>query len=133
MQYRHDSIDRRAVACFLWMLALAPALAIIVFYAGVVHARLVLGHWPTPSHPDPKQIHSVWFAASYSIITIAIFLTSLSPVAWIAMLPVAETFASLKSFFVRIFVYMVSLVTLLTLARTGPGGFVGWIMDWRNG
>jgi len=111
------------------MLALAPALAIFVFYAGVVHARLVLGHWPTLSHPDPKQIHSISFAASYSVITIAIFLTSLSPLGWIAMLPVAETFASLKSFVARIVVYLVSLVTLLTLARIDPGGFVGWFLD----
>lgn len=129
MQHRHDSIDRRAVACLLWMLALAPALAIVVFYAGVVHARLVLGHWPTSSHPDPGEIHSVLFAVNHSIVTIAVILTSLSPVAWIAMLPVAESFASLKSFFVRIFVYLVSLVILLTLARTDPGGFVGWFMD----
>jgi hypothetical protein len=129
MRHRHDSIDRRAVACFLWMLTLAPALAIVVFYAGVFHARLVLGRWPTPSHPDPKEIDSVLFAVNYSIITITVVLTSLSPVAWIAMLPVAETFASLRSFFVRIIVYLTCLVILLTLARTDPGGFVGWFLD----
>ena len=42
---------------------------------------------------------------------------------------VAETFASPKSFFMRIVVYLVSLAILLTLARADPGGFVGWFLD----
>ena len=66
---------------------------------------------------------------NYSIVTIAVIVTSLSPVAWIAMLPVAETFASLRSFSVRIVVYLVCLVILLTLARADPDGFVGWFLD----
>jgi hypothetical protein len=30
---------------------------------------------------------------------------------------------------VRIIVYLTCLVILLTLARTDPGGFVGWFLD----
>lgn len=87
------------------------------------------GRRPTIPIRERFTPHSVLFAVNHSIVTIAVILTSLSPVAWIAMLPVAETFASLKSFFVRIVVYMVSLVTLLTFAQIDPGGFVGWFLD----
>ena len=129
MLHRSGFVDRRAVVCALWMLAVAPALAIIVFYAGVVHARLLLGRWPASGHPDPSEIHSILFAVHYSVIATAVILTSLSPIAWMAMLPLAETFATLKWFLARLFVYLISLVTFLTLARLDPGGFVGWFVD----
>ena len=129
MAHRSDSVDRRAVVCALWMLAVAPALAIVVFYAGVVHARLLLGRWPASGHPNPSEIHSILFTVHYSMTAIAVILTSLSPIAWMAMLPVAETFATLKWFLFRLFVYLISLVAFLTLVRLDPGGFVGWFVD----
>jgi len=113
----------------LWMLAVTPALAIVVFYADVVHARLLLGRWPASGHRDPSEIHSILFAIHYSMTAVAVILTSLSPIAWMAMLPVAETFATLKSFLARLSVYLISLVAFLTLARLDPGGFVGWFVD----
>ncbi len=129
MESRHDLLDRRAARSILWILAIAPALAILVFYAGVLHARMILGYWPTNGHPDPKAIKTVLFALHYSTIAVSAVLTSLTPIAWIAALPMAEMSASLKSFCARMCVYLVSLVILLTLARIDPGGFVGWFMD----
>jgi hypothetical protein len=37
-------------------LASFPLLLLIIFFAYVFRARLVLGHWPSYNNPDPKQL-----------------------------------------------------------------------------
>ncbi len=40
----------------VWLLAFVPFGWLSLFGVFVVRARLALGYWPTPYHPDPKQV-----------------------------------------------------------------------------
>ena len=45
-----------AVRRIILGLAAAPLMWLVLFYALVLHARLLLGHWPEYNAPDPKNM-----------------------------------------------------------------------------
>jgi hypothetical protein len=115
-----------------WILAtlsVLPVIAIVLFYLLVVHARWILGYWPSPDHPDPKSIASLLFRIHYGVIIALILATSVSPIAWLMALPMSEILVRLKTFLVRLFLYLVALATFLVMSQMDPGRFVNWFVD----
>ena len=104
-------------------------LAIILFYSIVVHVRLVLGHWPALNHPDPKSVDFALFNIHRALIVAAAMMTSVSPVAWLMALPMAQSSISLKSFWCRLALYLFCLAAFLALCRIDPGNFITRFLD----
>lgn len=54
-----EALKKRLVAIvrtWYWPFVLAPWATLALFLTYVVRARLVLGHWPQPYNPDPKEL-----------------------------------------------------------------------------
>jgi hypothetical protein len=44
------------VRAWYWAFGLAPWLTLALFLAYLLRARIALGYWPEPYHPDPKEL-----------------------------------------------------------------------------
>lgn len=129
MKSVYDSTRRKLADWITWTWSLLPALVIVAFYGCVLHARLVLGGWPSLSQPDPKAIESGLFEIHRGVILAGAVLTSVSPTIWLLAVPSAEHLMSLKSFFVRLTIYLFSLAAFLAFVRMDPGNFIAWFVD----
>jgi hypothetical protein len=107
-------------------LAVFPLLLLIVFFAYVFRARLVLGHWPSYNNPDPKQL-GWWIQHSF---------LQLGFITFPAVALLATMFAIAGRFLSRDFpLWTLLAITafacgiLIAFARVDPGGFVAWFWD----
>ena len=61
-----------AVRTLTWF----PTAAILLFYSYVLRARLVLGYWPVPYQPDPKELgfifHHIAIYLSFILVGISL-------------------------------------------------------------
>lgn len=56
-------------------------------------------------------------------------ITSVSPIAWLMILPMVESSISLKSFSCRLALYLLGLAAFLAVCQIDPGGFIVWFVD----
>jgi len=58
-----------------WLLCLAPALWLVVFYSFVLRVRLELGYWPQPGNPSPLMIDfssyqaAIFFCSAFALVS----------------------------------------------------------------
>ena len=112
----------------VWMLASAPVLWAVAFWAFVLRARIALGYWPDPYRPDPKDLA---FPIHYIVLLLGMPLT-FTAVAMALILTVV--------FYRRLrhdrgrpvlaaLVGVLGVVGLLIWGRTDPGRFLAWLGD----
>lgn len=115
-------IPRKAIHA----LGLAPIGILVWFYLYVIRQRLLLGHWPRPSQPDPKDAGFVLHHLSLvlgmtlipgiSLMTVGLILhrRSVDPrFRWMPALLVA----------------LASFATFWGVVRLDPGHYVDWFWD----
>ncbi len=114
-----------------WVVALWPIFTVLLFYSVVLHGRLELGEWPaqTNTRADDLSDESALFGLHGATVFIAIMMTSISPLAWLALLSQAHTFASLSQYGLRFAVFLGSLTTAVWLGRSDPGRLLQWFFD----
>jgi hypothetical protein len=109
----------------LAVVASVPMAWVAVFAAFVVRARFALGRFPTPYHPDPKQlgfhwhmvaIHGLFFAALASFLVL--------PWAWSAR---HDLGSRARRFCLPLYAAGWALIGLVMLVD--PGRFFDWFLD----
>ncbi len=123
MEPRVDRILRRIV----WGLALTPTASLVLFWSFVLRARIVLGRWPTPYNPDPKDI-GYWH---YVVVFYGIIAALLSVPLLLAAAAVAG-YRRPKAWWRLVLALLLCLGVLagsIVLYRLDPGGFSEWLAD----
>jgi hypothetical protein len=115
---------------FFTILALIPLLALIVFYAWVIEARIVLGYWPHfgAGYADFNRSGSLSSHSSFANLAICIGLYS--SILWLLFLAFRAfrgRFRAISDF--TFCIYFASLVLMLVLMFADPGGFFRWFMS----
>jgi len=90
------------------LLSLSAAIIMVLFFTFVLRARLVLGHWPTYSNPDPKNLG---MGLHYGCIWIGIYLL----------------FWAILSKFLHTFIFTHRSLLLKTIPLFTLGGFILFI------
>jgi hypothetical protein len=110
-------------------ICLLPGVTVALFYAHILHARLLLGHWPACNRLEPKAIQSAFYTLHEVAIVIGAALTSLSPVAWLLALPLVEPRLTLNALLIQLAVFLALLGVFFIALQLDPGGFVAWFLD----
>lgn len=109
----------------VWLICLAPAGYLILFYSFLLRARLALGTWPLPYQPDPKALG---FDIHHAAVLLALPLWMASPMAVLLLVALQPTFGRRKiALPVMVFGLLYLLVWLVL--RMDPGWFMVWFMD----
>jgi len=99
----------------------------LLFYSFVLRARVALGRWPYPYHPDPKDLG---FSVHHAAVWIGFTLLYISPLAVaIFYYAAAELKASVRARTLALSVYAVVCVAGVYLVLTDPGRFGEWFVD----
>lgn len=112
----------------MYMLSCAvPVAYLVLFYSFVLRARLTLGRWPYPDHPDPRYLgfdfhYLLTFLAGMLIIpaTIVLFL-------WAVHEP--KHYLTCRPFQFGLIFFIVGIVLLGVLNHVVPGDFGAWFID----
>ncbi len=113
---------KRALA---WLPALLPLGYLALFYSYVLRARLVLGVWPRPYQPDPKDLG---FHLHYLAVLLALPVWLISPtllLVWLLLWPRGQRKALLWPLLAFLLIWLFGWLLL----RLDPGQFGAWIMD----
>jgi hypothetical protein len=110
-----------------WFLVFAPALALLFFVTLALHARLALGHWPTPmfeNYDTPAfnahEVAVAWFA--YFAILAA------GPL-WLLLLCFRRFRVSWKFHLKQAGVYAAGWGLMFLYGWADPGRFLEWFLD----
>ncbi|HLP87941.1 MAG TPA: hypothetical protein VK184_04955 [Nostocaceae cyanobacterium] len=116
------------LSLFVWLITLVPFTSLLLFYSYVLRARLVLGRWPLPYQPDPKDlgfvIHHVIIYLSLLAVDFSLFIILIVFV--------------LRSFNLRVrgynykvgaALFMITFCLWLILIKFDPGNFWEWFFD----
>lgn len=125
-------ITERKIADRLhWGVALTPIITVLIFYSVILHARLASGDWPSRHgvEPDEISIHSIPFGFHCILAFVSIVATSLSPIAWIALLCQAHRLQSLQAYIIRLVIFILCLSLALWIGYNDPGRFLNWFVD----
>jgi hypothetical protein len=111
----------------VWGLSLTPTASLLLFWSFVLRARVVLGRWPTPYNPDPKDI-GYWYyvAVFYGILAAVLSVPLLLAVAAVACYRQPRTWWRLALAFL---LCVGILAGSIALHRLDPGGFSEWFGD----
>lgn len=108
-----------------WLPALLPLAYLALFYGYVLRARLVLGVWPRPYQPDPKDLG---FALHRLAVLLTLPVWAISPVlllGWLLFWPRRQRKALLWPFLAFLLIWLLGWLLL----RLDPGQFGAWFMD----
>jgi hypothetical protein len=109
-----------------WPLSLIPAAWLALFYSFVVRAYLILGRWPQPYLPDPKDLgmdwHHVAIWLSFPIVAVGSMVFSLMVVRG------RSQFLQGRYKWGVVF-FGIAFVMWLIAMRTDPGHFLEWFVD----
>jgi hypothetical protein len=112
----------------LCSLALVPVVWLMLFGSFVLRARLVLGHWPAPYRPDPKDlgfdVHHAVLLVGMPLMFAAV--TSLAGLSLVSYGRHRRAEAQLRSTAV---VAALSLAIVIAVAHYDPGGLFTWLAD----
>ena len=111
-----------------WCLSFLPLGALAAFYGFVLRARIALGTWPSPYHPDPKDLPFDLHAMTVWLGTFLLPIPSLLAYIVVALLLRPDSMIRPRARFAIVF-YFASLVSWFMLLRTDPGRFVEWFFD----
>ena len=114
-----------------WAVTAAPLVAIALFYSLVLHARLSIGEWPRRSGMDVNDLSeiSILFGLHAILVFLAVVMTSLTPVAWIALLSQAHLLPSLRNYCLRFIMFIACLATTLWIGFNDPGNYLDWFFE----
>ncbi len=130
MEARDD--DRPFLRLALWVAATAPAQWLALFGLFVLRARLALGYWPRPYHPDPKDL-------GFDLHYLLVFFPLFHPWGHAAFVtsPIAVLAATLAHLLVprrgeriaAMTCFLSGSAALWLLLGEDPGSFVEWFLD----
>lgn len=118
----------RALRIAVWILALSPAAWFTAFWLFVLRARLILGHWPTPYNPDPKDLG---FSCHRMAIVLGLplfFATTLTLLLFIILFWREMKAAGARPLLAAT-AACVSVAVIHAIARQDPGKFFYWFAD----
>lgn len=123
-----SSVDeQRGVKLLVWSVYAHPLAWLILLYGYFLRARLALGFWPSPGHPDPKtlefDIHAgfIWLLGAVLpvwLVTVFVFIM----LRW-------RRIIRARSERLGLLMYMVGFSAALTVANQDPGGVMNWFAD----
>lgn len=106
---------------------LLPLAALIAFYGFVLRARLALGYWPHPYHPDPKDLG---FVAHTYVLAVTWGLTLfLSPCGILVFGLLRGDALSSRRVVVLNVIYGILICLCISFVVFDPGRFVEWFAD----
>lgn len=108
------------------ILAAYPVAWLSLLYLFVLRARLHLGHWPEPSHPDPKDLG---FMVHHQAIWIGLMALPIVAVATIALALVGRRVAADRRIWPALTFLAASIALVMVVARLDPGSFFNWFAD----
>ena len=104
-----------------WLLCLAPALWLLVFYSLVLRVRLELGYWPQPGNPDPMMLD---FAGYQAAIYFCTAFALVSPIGVLAFILLHRGLnISIRN---PLMTFAVSGLLMALLIRFDPASFLRW-------
>jgi hypothetical protein len=118
-------MDRRVskpLTTLMWGLALTPVGWVVLFGLFILRARMVLGRWPAPNQPDPKELgldvhYLAIVAGAPSMLTAALC---------VLVLPLM---LRQRQSWVVTCVALCGLAAVVVLARIDPGNVFAWLGD----
>lgn len=114
------------LVCLGFALAL-PLIFLLALYGYYVRARLVLGVWPYPYHPDPK---SLGFVVHHVLVPLSAVQMLISPLALLGVIAFRPLTAHERSIVQRVGVAFATLYVLtIALVRADPGRVLEWFLD----
>ena len=103
-----------------------PFILLMVFYLFVLRARLHLGYWPTPYHPDPKDLD---FALHHSIIWVGILAVPMFIVTAVVLIIAGRVMGVNRRIWPNLTLLAFSHLILFAVARQDPWHLLEWFMD----
>jgi hypothetical protein len=108
------------------LLAAYPLAWLSLLYLFVLRARLHLGHWPEPYHPDPKDLG---FTVHHQAIWIGLMALPVVALATVALALVGRRKAGDRRIWPAVTFLVASIALVIFVARLDPGGFFNWFAD----
>ncbi|MBD2546711.1 hypothetical protein [Planktothricoides raciborskii] len=111
-----------------WTITSMPSIYLVLFYSYVLRARLVLGRWPIPYQPDPRELGFDFHfqLIFFSLLGIAL---SLFAMAVVFILRIFSVKIRKFSYSLAALIYSSSLVLSWISLYADPGDFWEWFMD----
>ena len=125
VEHTHQPRLARLNSPLLWLICLAPAGYLALFYSFVLRARLALGTWPQPYQPDPKELG---FGVHHAAVLLGLPLWMVSPMAVLLLVALQPRFGRRKIVLPVLVFGLLYLVAWLVL-RMDPGSFGYWFAD----
>ena len=121
----HRTVRRKVL--LLALSASAPASWLLLFASYVLRARLALGRWPTPYHPDP---HALGFHIHQALVVLAWPLSLvLALVGFVTGWLPSRTSVPWRWAAALSILSVASTAGLIAIARVNPGYLFAWFMD----
>ncbi|MBL9166713.1 MAG: hypothetical protein JNN07_03160 [Verrucomicrobiales bacterium] len=108
------------------ILAAYPLAWLSLLYLFVLRARLYLGHWPQPYHPDPKDLG---FTVHHQAVWFGLMALPVVALATVALALVGRRVAVDRRIWPALTFLVASIVLVIVVARLDPGGFFNWFAD----
>lgn len=127
MASRAEAPARRGViACLATALALPP-LFLATLYGFAARARLALGRWPAPHHPDPKDLG---FDLHHGAVLVALLAMLASPLALLTVAALRPLRPCEARYVQRAGTAFATLFVLaIAFTRADPWRVLAWLMD----
>ena len=109
-----------------WVAAAFPLTWLGAFYLFVMRARWTLGRWPTPNHPDPKDLGFYWHHLAINLGLVVIPVAALATIGWAIFRWRSST---PRTGWSQLSLVISSAALVLFLARLDPGSFFQWFAD----
>ena len=113
-------------AKLFWFQSLIPATWLVLFYSFVVRAYLILGQWPQPYMPDPKDLGLIWHRMA---IWLSLPLVVVGSVTFILMVARGRSQFLQGRYKWGTAFYGITLVAWLMVVAVDPGRFFEWFAD----
>lgn len=126
-----QSFERRTtqpeIKVLFWLICGFPALWLTMLYTFVLRARVVLGVWPRPSHPDPKDLGFEWH---YLIVMLVSLLLLCSPgLLLILSAFYPKTFLTERKNQWALIFYLLTFGMVCFVVTNDPRHFFEWFLD----
>ena len=109
----------------VWLICLAPAGYLMLFYSFVLRARLALGIWPKPYQPDPKDLG---FGVHYAAVLLGLPLWMVSPMA-VLLLVALQPRLGRRKIVLPVLVFGLLYMVVWLVLRMDPRSFGYWLAD----
>lgn len=121
-----DRTNPRFATCAAWSLAGYPFVLVVWFYLYVLRQRVVLGYWPRPNHPDPKQAGMNFHHESIPYLFDLVPIVALGAISLIVALRDRNPNFRWRG---PIALWAGALGVLIVLVKFDPGYFIDWWLD----